>query len=107
MRVEYSRDQLFLAAGKPKWECVMASTYLFTDKCFLVNIYSTFLHLNTVEKMNQHCSGTFLYKFIRFGSLKGKLPESISYKITPQDHISAADPSYLLLSTNCHFNNKY
>lgn len=36
---------------------------------------------------------TFLYRFIRLESSKGKYPASNTKSMTPQDHKSAADPS--------------
>ncbi|KAI5391427.1 hypothetical protein KIW84_076292 [Lathyrus oleraceus] len=36
----------------------------------------------------------FLYISIKFGSLNGRKPANITYKITPHDHISALVPSY-------------
>lgn len=53
------------------------------------------------SSMNEEDKTTFLYKLMRFRSSNGKEPESISKRITPQDQISAAAPSYPLLVSIC------
>lgn len=99
--VENSRYYVPLAFGKPCRECVLCSVDLHWGTTISISGERLTSRKVFIYSMYEEEMGTFLYRLMRLRSSNGREPESISKRITPQDQISAAAPSYPLLVRSC------